>query len=143
MSFIEKEIRTIQRLLFHAQSEVGTTFYCEKEGCQNSTRDNKHYCTEHVEENPYAKQVVARILQNELELKEASGDGPVTEYLELEFKAVMRDHGWCATVPRLCAELGWCVKLVKKVAHHFEESGHLKMTKGERETLICSWPGEL
>ncbi|MGE0708576.1 MAG: hypothetical protein AB7N76_22885 [Planctomycetota bacterium] len=49
--------------------------HCERDGCSQATREGKPFCSEHVEELPYVREVQARIDARESEHQEVERRG--------------------------------------------------------------------
>ncbi len=83
--------------------------YCEVSGCDNSTREGKPYCTDHVMRHPYVKMVAKVIEGREREILNVAKRGhravdvygsiaqEIVSYLKVHgtktIKRIARDHG--------------------------------------------------
>ena len=100
---------------------------CERQGCHQSTREGKPFCSEHVGLNPYALRIAQEIVKRDSEdAVVAAGNTPASGYnvQGLTAQAILQhlvEHG-TRTKARLCRELilerkvldGYVEALIKK-----------------------------
>ncbi len=82
--------------------------HCEQAGCDQATREGKAFCSEHVEEHPYVKELIARLAERERQDEEVQRRGSKAATLEAitaqEILQHLAFHG-PRTEERLCREL--------------------------------------
>lgn len=90
--------------------------HCEHPGCNQATREGKAYCSEHVEEHPYVKELIARLAERDRQDEEVSKRGSKAVALDAitaqEILQHLAFHG-PRTEERLCRELNVDVRTLK------------------------------
>jgi hypothetical protein len=83
--------------------------HCEREGCHQATREGKAFCSDHVEEHPYVRDLMARLAEREAQDDLVSKRG--AKAVDLESSITVQEilqhldfHG-ARTEERLCREL--------------------------------------
>lgn len=98
------------RLLFSFASNRRRPHYCEKEGCNNTTREGKPYCSDHVLDHVYAGTVHRLVMQRQQEawLLEWRGVmcGIREDWLLVQETLAYLKHNGPKTVEGLARQLG-------------------------------------
>jgi len=69
-------IRTVDQSLFSKPSHTKTrTRICEEASCSNTTRENKPFCSNHVERADYVQDILHAIKNQEIEQEKALSQG--------------------------------------------------------------------
>lgn len=90
--------------------------HCEQPGCNQATREGKAFCSEHVEEHPYVKELIARLAERDRQDEEVNKKGSKAATLDAitaqEILQHLAFHG-PRTEERLCRELNVDTRTLK------------------------------
>lgn len=114
---------------------------CGEEGCDRTTREDKPFCSEHVECHPYVQDLMTQIAERETELArvERAGaravdpDGPTA----WEIHNYLRVHG-DRTIPGLARELNIDLPVLEIFIHALNRRGLLGLSANSRGIGVVS-----
>ena len=116
--------------------------HCAFDGCFESTREGKPYCSEHVERHDYVQSILATLMMQESEQERAIKRGGKRHIKDdsltvKEMVNYLRIHG-DRTIPRLCRDLQMDESIVKVYGEHLVERGICSMRTTVRGTPVLS-----
>lgn len=130
---------SMRRILEGFPSGVKRTLYCEKADCERVTREGKPFCTDHVDEHPYVKKVLAAIAYVEhLQAKAAAGMRvSPTDVLANEIVHHLELRG-PLTEERIATELMRPIEAIQKYAKTLLRTKRLLLKEGKRYAYLYS-----
>lgn len=130
-----KSLRALQ--LFCEQAQI-TVRVCDVPGCFENTREGKIYCSDHVENQPYIKELVRRIQdrmeEDELVRREGSNAVNLTGITSKEIKLQLQYCG-TRTEERLTRELQIDKTVVHNYAIRLQKEGVVRFGRTNRNNL--------
>lgn len=117
--------------------------HCERPDCTKATREGKPYCSDHVEEHPYVRQLLQALADREAEeervrkrgAREVDLDGVTAQ----EILSYVTVHGG-KTVQRLSRELNIDQKTIRGYARALERGKLVHLTQTRRGATVVN-PG--
>lgn len=117
---------------------------CEAADCVHTTREGKPFCSDHVDHNPYAKQVIAEIDLRETDdekAKKKSKRGVNTDGVTAtELLQNVADHG-PRTKERLCRELNIEMKVLDGYVDALRKDGKITLGRTRRGSEVVHLAG--
>lgn len=114
----------LRKLCFPPPKGAREARTCAEEDCERATEEGKPFCVEHLDQNPYAKVVLEKIAQRELDDQEAKERGHTVAKLSaitaLEILCYLELRGE-RTFARICRDLN----LEKKSAWAYVTKLHI------------------
>ena len=121
------------------------TTHCEAPRCHASTREGKPYCPEHVELNPYIRELMAQLASREREEANVGKLGARAVDLEgitaQEILQHLRVHG-SRTLKRLARELNISLKVLQGYTRALERRKLIALTQTDRGGKILHLYGQ-
>lgn len=116
---------------------------CEEPGCGRSTRASKPFCTQHVDQHPYARALVEQLEEQDAEIEKVRREGSrVVDPKGLTCREVLqwlRVHG-PRTLPRLAREIQVDTSVLGHYVVALASSGMVCLVKSVRRGPIVQVP---
>lgn len=116
-----------------------STRECGIPGCNETTRELKPYCPDHVDDNPYVQEIINALSANKKEQDNVLEKGP--EAVDLEgmtasaIRLLLTNHG-ARTVERLSRDLSLEATIVKKYVDSLVNEGQVTLGRTTRGSTI-------
>lgn len=110
---------------------------CELRSCDNTTRENKPYCPDHVEHNEYVSKLVEALEERErvtAAVKKGRAKPKASDLLSKEILLELRVHG-PRTAARLSRSLNEDFKVIERYAKALKKEKLVELTKTRRGTM--------
>lgn len=120
--------------------------HCELSGCGLPTREGKPYCSDHVEHNPYAKEVMEKLGQREDDDERAGAKTARRKKLNTsgvtatELLHAVAERG-PRTVERLCRELNIEMDVLNGYVSALSREGRISLGQTSRGSVVVSLAG--
>ena len=122
-----------------SQSGATTTRTCEARGCYDTTRENKPFCTKHVEEHPYVQRILDILREKEAEhqavLERGSAAVDLTGLTAKELILHLSLHG-SRTLERLCREFQIGAQVMRGYVEALTQNGYVVQGRTLRGNLL-------
>ena len=121
------------------RSRRGDTQHCGAPGCSRATRENKPYCSDHVDQHPYVQGLLGKLEGREAEEARVRRQGPRavdTESLTSnEILQHLSFHG-NRTVERLARELNLEIKTLHGYVRALKQEGLVTLSRNKRGSTV-------
>lgn len=125
---------------------TGTTRLCRSTGCDQTTREGKPFCPDHVEHHPYVQEILGTLAEREAEEERVRTAGaPAVDPSGLTARELVLHlslHG-ARTVERLARELQLDPTIVDGYVSALVDRGFIALGRTNRGSTVVQLAGEL